>query len=755
MRTVLLLCMAFFFGKEAIAQDISVRGVVMEEKADGSLLPLGFVQVYWLKSQENTVTDTSGYFFIAHTPQDGDQLAFRYLGFEPDTVTVSPGQYVSVVFKEHNTVLGEVVVAHRKRSTEISFLDPKLVQSISTDELFKAACCNLSESFETNATIDVSFTDAVTGAKEIQMLGLSGKYSFISQEQMPGVRGLAVPFGLLYTPGAWIESIQISKGAGSVLQGYESMTGQINVELKKPNDKDKFLLNGYFNEAYRSELNAFTRFKISPMFSTSLLGHVSVYPRKHDRNGDGFADMPKGELITFANKWDYHNNKTGLEGQLTVQWLSDNKDGGHTDHASAEQGHYPVNIEADRIAVNAKVGYLFPQKRYTSLGSQWAFTNHKQTAELGNKFYAGDQTSLYGNWLYQSIFSDTRHQYVTGLSFRYDEYDENFFPYNFHFRETVPGAFFEYTYLPDEKFTLVAGARVDNHNIYGMLFNPRLHLRYAPWEQTVFRASVGRGMRTPLPIAENLGWLASSRQWLFPSSNNSEYPYGGLQMEKAWNAGMSFTKEFTIDYRSGLLALDFFHTRFEDRTIADLDKSPQQLLIYNLDGKSFANTFQAEAQYEVLKRLDLKVAYKWQDSKITYRDDGLRRQIFTPASRFFANISYTSGVSTYKGHWRINLTGHLTGSQRIPDTDSNPAEFQLPELSPSYWLFNGQLTRVFTKNFEVYVGVENISNFKQSPAIVDAAHPYSQYFDSGLIWGPIFGREWYVGFRYVIKDTEE
>ncbi len=755
MKPTIFLCLAFFLMMmEARTQDISVRGVVMEEMQDGSLVPLEFVQVYWLKSQRNTTTDSTGYFFIAYTPEDGDKLAFRYLGYEPETIAVTPGQYVSVLFKEQNNVLGEVVVSHKKRTTEISFLDPLQVQNISKEELFKAACCNLSESFETNATVDVSFTDAITGAKEIQMLGLSGKYSLISQEQTPGVRGLAIPYGMLYTPGAWIESIQISKGAGSVLQGYESMTGQINVELKKPNDEDKLLINGFFNEAYRSELNVFTKAQVSPMIRTALFGHVSVYPKTHDRNHDGFKDMPEGNLITLANRWDYHNTKSGLESQLNVQWLRDRKKGGHATHQADEPGHYVADINADRLQAMAKLGYVFPNKRYTSLGSQWGFTHHQQSASIGNNIYDGEQTSIYGNWIFQSLFSDTRHQYFAGFSFRYDKYAERLGPNQYGHKEIVPGTFFEYSYKPDDRFTAVLGIRTDKHNLYGWLVNPRLHLRYAPTDETVIRLSAGRGMRTPLPIAENLGSLASSRQWKFDGENDGDKPYG-LNMEKAWNLGASLTKEFTLDYRSGLLAFDFFHTRFTERTIVDLDFSPQQLWIYNLDGKSYANTFQAELQYEIFKRLDAKVAYKWQDSRITYREGGLRRQIFTPATRFFANLSYVSSVATYKGHWRVSMTGHYTGSQRIPDTDTNPSAFQLSDHSPAFWLFNGQLTRVFDKNFEMYAGVENINNFKQSPVIIDAEHPYSPYFDSGLIWGPIFGREWYVGFRYFLREAEK
>ncbi len=739
-----------------MAQDISVRGVVMEQKLDGTLTPLEFVTIYWLESNRNTISDSTGYFFIAHGAADGNRLIFQYLGYDPDTVLTSPGQYVSVLFKEEANVLGEVVVAHHRRTTEVSFLNPLQMQNISREELFKAACCNLSESFETTATIDVSFTDAVTGAKEIQMLGLSGKYSLISQEQMPGVRGMAIPYGLLYTPGSWIESIQISKGAGSVLQGYESMTGQINVELKKPFDKDKFLLNGYFNEAYRSEANLFTRFDLSPMVNTAIMGHYSLYPKEHDRNEDGFSDMPTGNLLTFANRWDYHNNKTGVEGQLLVQWLRDEKEGGSSSHGEGNPENYGVTIDADRLVVAAKLGYVFPNKRYNSIGSQWGYTRHVQEAVIGHRVYNGTQASAYGNWIYRSIIGDTRHQYFAGLSFRYDDYRENLDLDTFDRKEIIPGAFFEYTYKPDDRITLVAGVRADHHNLYDWLVNPRLHLRYALHETLVIRMSAGRGMRSPLPVAENLGWLASARAWTVGETGyTGQLPYRGLKMEKAWTIGSSISKEFTIDYRSGVVTADFYHTLFTDRAISDLDVDPRQLHVYNLDGKSFASTFQVEAQYEILKRLDLKLAYKWQDSEIAYRNEGLRQQIFTPRNRFFVNASYVSSVAAYKGHWRLSLTAHYTGVQRIPDTDSNPVAFQLPAESPGYWLYNGQLTRVFSKQFELYAGMENISNFKQSPVILDPEDPHGPYFDSGLIWGPIFGREWYVGFRYTLSPKPE
>ncbi len=465
-----------------------------------------------------------------------------------------------------------------------------------------------------------------------------------------------------------------------------------------------------------------------------------------------FADMPKGSLITLANRWDYHNTKSGWESQLILQWLDDKKESGTTSQEEGLPGYYHARIDNDRIQVYGKLGYIFPAKRYNSFGSQWGYTHHTQHAVIGDHLYDAKQTSLYGNWMYRSIISDTRHQYFIGLSFKYDDYRERLDAIDYNRKEIVPGAFVEYTFKPDEKFSVVTGLRLDHHNLFGWLFNPRLHVRYAPMESIVFRASVGRGMRSPLPIAENLGWLASNRQWTMGDLNShSSLPYNGLQMEKAWNFGASVTKEFKLDYRSGLVVLDFYQTRFTQRAITDLDISPQQLYIYNLEGPSYANTFQAEIQYELLKRLDIKMAYKAQQSKITYRDQGLREQIFTPSSRYFVNVSYVSSVATYKGHWRASATLQYTGQQRIPDTETNPVEFQLKPDSPGYWLMSGQLTRVFRKDMEIYAGVENIFNYKQDPVIIDAAHPQSPYFDSGLIWGPIFGREWYVGFRYSIK----
>ena len=304
---IAMTCMAVGFSQH------TVSGVVMEEDSKGGFTPLELVNVYWLGENSGTYTDSLGQFKLDapdstnHITGHG-QLVVSYIGFEPDTIFVGDEHYVSIVLSD-NTVLETVEVVHRKRTSEVSFLDPRLMENISAGELFKAACCNLSESFETNASVDVSIPDAVTGAKELRMLGLSGRYSMLSREFMPGIRGIAIPYGLLFTPGSWVESMQLTKGAGSVVNGYESISGQINIELKKPESNERLFLNGYINQMLRSELNANASFDVAPKAKTAILGHYSYLPKMNDNNNDGFSDNQVGDMVAIVNRWKFDNNQ--------------------------------------------------------------------------------------------------------------------------------------------------------------------------------------------------------------------------------------------------------------------------------------------------------------------------------------------------------------------------------------------------------------------------------------------------------------
>lgn len=741
----------------------TVSGVVLEEKANGSLRPLEFVNVYWLSESEGTYTDSTGQFSLKPptAAKEGgfidSRIVVSYVGYDPDTILVGQERYLSIVLKD-NTTLETVEVVHRKRTTEVSFLDARLVENISQGELFKAACCNLSESFETNASVDVTVTDAISGAKELRMLGLSGRYSMMSREFMPGIRGLAIPYGMLYIPGSWVSSMQLTKGAGSVVNGYESISGQINIEWKKPEDNERFFLNGYVNEMLRTELNANGTVDISPTLQTTGLAHYSLLSRENDRNNDGFADNQTGDMLALANRWKF-NNQRGLEGQIGVYYLNEDKTGGQVGYNKDEPGSglYGVEREAERFEVWGKTGVIFPVKRYQSLGIQWAYSYYDLNTLFGVRPYRGTQQTAYANLIFQSIIGTTDHKFKTGASVMYDHYDEEFEQTAQLKEETAIGGYFEYTYTLDTKLTAVAGLRADYNTLYGVLVTPRLHLRYAPRESTVIRASAGKGYRSPNVIAENLNLLASSREIVI-NGDNPDLPYG-LEMESAWNFGGSVTQEFELDFRPGAVTVEFFRTTFQNQAVVDLDVSPREAVIYNLDGTSYANNYQVEASYEVLKRFDVKLAYRRSDVFTDYTAGKLRAPL-VPKDRGFMNLAYTTRTKP-GGYWMMDATLQLTGSQRLPTTEGNPEGLTRPATSPAFATVSAQVTRSFTigktgteTSLDVYLGVENLFDYTQDDPIIAPDDPFGPYFDSGFVWGPIFGRNIYAGVRYTLDKRD-
>ncbi|HZX73697.1 MAG TPA: TonB-dependent receptor, partial [Cyclobacteriaceae bacterium] len=620
-------------------------------------------------------------------------------------------------------------------------------------ELFKAACCNLSESFETNPSVDVAFTDALTGTKQIQMLGLSGPNTMITVENIPGVRGLASSQGIQFIPGSWINSIQVTKGVGSVINGYESIAGQINVELKKPQESDKVFLNGYVNSAARTEMNLIATMHTGKKWATTFLLHGSARPLEMDQNKDSFLDFPLGSQVNFTNRWVY-NSGNGWLSQLSFNYLKDQKQGGQTGF-DAEQDKFTTNrygleINTTRYEFTGKLGYQFPSQPYKSVGLQVNAVRHLYNSYYGFNIHDGEEQSAYTNLIYQSIIRNTSNKFKTGLSFLYDHVDETLSQANtsnpsldFGRVEVVPGAFFEYSYDDLKKFSLVAGVRVDQHNLFGTFFIPRFHAKYNLTENTMLRASMGRGIRVANVIMENTGFLASSRALIFQNQQTTK-AYG-YKPDRAWNYGLNFTQDFELDYRPATLSVDYFFTNFQNQVIVDYDKSPQQANIYALNGKSFSHSVQAQLDYQLFRRFDLRLAYRWLDVETDY-EGGRRQRPLIPRDRAFINMAYTT-----KSSWKFDYTIQGLGKQRLPITSSNPTEYQLNGYSPRYMLMNAQVTKDFKTTWSVYVGVENIGNFRLDNPIVAANNPFGPYFDSSMVWGPVFGRMAYAGFRYRLK----
>lgn len=713
------------------SQAQTVRGMVADQNHE----PLIGATVQELGTQNGMVTDVSGHFTLKLGSRDA-RLVISYTGFKADTLTADFSGMMHIMLEENTEELGEVTIT--ASSTFMDDLESKHVEIITEAELTKAACCNLSESFETNASVDVSFTDAVSGAKTIRMLGLDGRYVQINRENIPNVRGLSGRYGLSYVPGTWVQSIDVGKGAGTVVNGYESMTGQINVELKKPENSETLYLNSYANSFGRLELNANHARDLNDRWSTAFLFHSNYFGNEIDNNDDGFMDLPKGKQLNFMNRYKYSGKN--IESQIGFTVMVDEKAGGQLgfdfgdDFRTSPQ--YGFSSKTRRAEVFGKTGLLFPHKPYKGWGFIYSGAYLDIDGGFGRDNYLGKETTLYGNVIFQNIIGNSFHQYKTGVSMLYDQFDEVYADSAFARKEIVPGLYYEYTYSPGDKFSLLLGARTDFHNLYGNYFTPRLHTRYQFSENTTLRAAIGRGYRTPNTIVENSNILVSSRQLII-----QENP----EPEVSWNMGGSLVTAIPFGDKKMGLIVDYFYTTFENQLIYDMDQNSSQLNVYNLDGKSFANSFQVEGNYRFTDYLSVKGAYKFYDVKTTINGD-LQEVPFNSRDRFFFNTSY----ATKYDKWEVDATLQWFGSKRLPDTSDKPADFQRPGTTPDFFLLNAQISRGFRWG-NIYLGSENLLNFTQSNPIIDSQNPFSDDFDASIVWAPVAGRLIYAGFRYKIK----
>tara|TARA_R110002051_G_scaffold4043_5_gene21424 strand:- start:3565 stop:5847 length:2283 start_codon:yes stop_codon:yes gene_type:complete len=739
-----------------------VEGVVLDSEGVNAL-SLSGANVYWQDSQTGVVTDFDGKFSIPYK-KEFNKLIISYVGFESDTLTINEPKKVRISLKPSNE-LDEVVVQQERDNIQKTYFSPQNVITVNSAELLKAACCNLAESFETNPSIDVNLSDGLTGTKQIQMLGLTSPYLLITQENIPMVRGASQAYGLTFTPGTWIESIQITKGAGSVVNGYESISGQINTELVKPLTDNEVFVNGYANQNGRYELNTHFNRKLTDKLSTGLYIHGNTRNQKEDTNEDGFLDAPLGEQINVMNRWQYQDAEKGWVSFVNVRFLNDEKQVGQVDfnpdtdrvdgtNGSLSGAEVPAlsgaevwgsEINTRRFDTSLKLGYVFPELPFQSLGFQTSYSLHKQDSYFGFRTYDINHESLYSNLLFNSIIGDTRNKFKTGITFAYDGYDEMVMATDYSRDDRSVGAFFEYSYENLEKVSLTAGLRVDNHNRLGTFVTPRFHIRYTPWEKGSLRGSFGRGKRAANIFAENQQLFASSRVINIDDTGGRIY---GLEPEDAWNYGVSFLQGFNFLNKKGDISLDYYITDFENQVVVDWE-NPQEVSFYNLEGNSSAKSFQVEVNYELLTRLNFRTAYKFYDVSTDYKSGNLQKPL-QAQHRFFVNLGYETEAKDNGSQWKFDYTLHTLGEMRLPDTSAYSAQYQLGEYSSPYSLMNAQVTKVFSDKFEVYVGGENLTNEQQKNPVLGANEPFGPNFDTSIVYAPIMGRMFYGGFRFKI-----
>lgn len=705
----------------------TIKGKVIDSK--GASIP--GTNIKWLQSTSGTVTDINGEFSIATSPS-ATKLVVSNVAYNNDTVEVRNATEKLTITLNDRKELSEVRVMAKSMGTIKSRTAVLNTEQITATELCKAACCNLSESFETNPSVDVSYSDAATGAKQIKLLGLPGTYVQMLTENIPNLRGISTPYGMSFIPGPWMESIQVSKGTSSVINGYEAITGQINVEFKKPPTSEIVALNLFASDAGRVESNLNASVKLNSKLSTGILLHASDEFMEFDKNGDNFADMPMVKQYNFINRWYYKTDK--FISQAFVRALTEERHGGQLD------GAYKIGVESERVEFFLKNGYIFDPKSGKSLALILNGSTHDQKSHYGPKKYTGKQNSLYSNLIFQTEWTE-KHKLTTGLNANFDYYDEHLhtaLPTTFIKKEFVGGIYGEYTFKPNDKFLLMTGLRYDYNNLYGSLVTPRVHVKYSLNDQFSLRGTAGKGYRSPLVLAENNYLLAGNRELIIDPN---------LKMEEAWNYGLSAMWDIHLFEKTFKLNGEWYFTNFNEQVIADLDSDPHKVYFKNLDGKSYSHSAQLELSTEIFKGMSVNVAHRINSVKATIGGQ-LRDKPLTNKSKSLVTLSYQTPLKK----WQFDYTAQFNGGGRLPDADKTKPWWN--ETFDPYTVMNAQITKYF-KTWSVYLGSENLTNFTQKNPIIDVANPGSDDFDASMIWGPLHGRKLYIGMRWALNRNEK
>ena len=623
--------------------------------------------------------------------------------------------------------LQNITITSRRAGTR-RVSGPTNAQLIMRDELFKAACCNLGESFTTNPSVDVNYSDAATGAKQIKLLGLSGTYVQMLTENLPNFRGAAAPYSLDYVPGPWMNSIQVSKGSSSVRNGYESITGQIDVEYLKPDNDEGVTINLFGNTESRLEVNADANIHLDDKLSTEVLAHYQDEFSHHDVNKDGFQDQPNVRQWNLQNRWKWKGDYYIFHGGISM--VKEKREGGQTHHTAPDVHHlYQIGIETDRYEGYMKHAFILNPENGTNIAVMGNASMHLLDANYGEKRYSVNQKNAYAQLLFETNLTK-QHNLSVGLSLNHDYLGQDLFNVQLsrlNEKETTPGAYAQYTYNLNDKVVAMAGMRVDHSSRYGTFVTPRFHLKLVPNEIVNLRLSAGKGYRTVHALAENNNLLASGRQLVIDD----------LKQEQAWNYGVSTSFYIPLFGKTLKLNAEYYHTHFSEQAVIDYDTNASVIHITNLDGKSYSNTFQVDATYPVVQGLELTAAWRWNDVKCTYGGQLMEKPL---TSRYKGLV--TASYKTPLGLWQFDATLQLNGGGRMP----TPVNGLWDERFHAYEQVSAQITRWF-RHFSIYIGGENLTGFRQKQTIINAAEPFSSTFDSTMVWGPVHGAMFYAGVR--------
>lgn len=746
--------------------------------------PLIGASLYWKNTTAGTTTTTDGSFTIRRV-NGFETLVVDYLGYDIAEIEVGKEETtLDIRLKPSAVDIDEVVVEGQQRGNYAKSGGITRQEQISFAGLCKMACCSLAESFENSASVTVGYSDAISGARQIKMLGLAGTYTQILDENRPIMQGAGAAYGLSYTPGMWLNSIQVSKGVASVTAGHEAITGQINLEHRKPTDDERFFLNLYFDSELRPEINVSSAIPLLPdkSLSTVIMAHGSLDTAQHDMNGDGFSDMPKANQINVANKWLWQN-ADGIQLRWGWKVVNENRLGGQLGYkkdmyedmvADPFNSLYGSKIHNRNINAYAKLGIPVGYER-TFTGDPADAVQNNVAMILDYDNYLTDsyfglnnvdvvENALRYNITYAHYFTQ-RSSLNAGASAYMRMMDNNYQQpaieggapaeaWSFIGKSTLvePGLFAEYTYQIEDKFSLVVGLRGDYSMIEGDYYNdvkgkllvtPRSHIRWSITPRTTLRASAGMGYRRQNLVTDNIWMMTTSRHIKFAGLEDD--------MEAAATFGGSLSQTFRLAQDDmATISFDYFRTQFFNTMVFDQETADNSILIYNSDGKSFTDNYQIDFNWTPFRGFDLFATFRYTNAKMTVERDGEQILVERPlTSRYKGLINIQYAVR----RWVFDATAQLNGPVRLPELDGDLVKAtENPNLSPIYPMFFAQVSYKIS-NLTLYLGCENIANYVQGhkghgqAPILGSEAPFKEGFNSSAVWGPLMGRKFYIGLR--------
>lgn len=766
-----------------VASGQELRGRVLDTAGE----PLVGAAVYWAGTNVGNSAESDGAFTI-HRVKGYDRLVATYLGYTNDTLRIVGSEPIEFHLEPEGVEMESVVIEGTQSGNFVKREGLMKNEMISFAGLCKMACCNLAESFENSASVTVGYSDAISGARQIKMLGLAGTYTQILDESRPIMRGLSAPYGLSYTPGMWLSSIQVSKGISSVAAGHEAITGQINLEHRKPTDEERLFVNLYLDDELRPEINLASAIPLTPdkRLSTVILFHGSADTdvREMDHNHDLFRDQPETNLLSLSNRWLYQADN-GMQIRWGFKLLQENRLGGMMDYDDTEEqrslmaerwnwqeqgvampdyGSHIRNREAGAyIKIGVPVGASIydaesEEEKRSSVALTADFDHYDEVAYFGLNDYAGSENVVTMNLAYNHHFSPRSsailgvqafHSSINeGLINRTPWIDSEVKNYRLDREEQEVGTYFEYTYSIKDKLSIVAGLRGDYNTFYDRLFaTPRGHLRWNITPLTTLRLSAGLGYRSTNLFTDNIGMMTTGRRIVFEDGRTASSTWFDEfdRMEKALTLGGSLTQIFSLaGTENATLSIDYFRTEFSHAVVVDQEWNPALINIYTSDGRSYTDTYQIDFSWTPVERFDIFATFRYTDSQMTIRrPDGTTASVERPLVNRYKTLLNIQYATRFR-RWVFDATAQFNGSSRLP---SQTGDLNDDSYSPEYPMFYAQVTRKVGK-FDLYVGCENIADYRQEVPIISAENPYSTAFNSMNIWGPLMGRKFYFGLRF-------